>query len=164
MLSLEQIVQRNPYFPWLHKLFHSRPNATPICLTTGLGPNGAQTVLVQQPDEFDSELGPDGDTTFDTSTTSMQGLLDQISAETQWREQQDLEPVPPSATSTSVSTPVRGGTPAAAKGKGKAESTQRAPKTSVFSANRPRKNQRKGIEELLAGNLECVFLIIYCII
>ena len=170
--QLDQIVQRNQYFPLLHKLFHSRPNATPICLTTGLGPNGAQTVLVQQPDGLDSEDAAQalGDSSFDTSNTSMQTLLNHLNDEVSRRDQQDLEPEPPLINNTSSSAPMNGAattlttsqrvnapsTPASTKSKGKSDSTQRGPKTSVFSASRPRKSQRKGIEELLAGNLEYV--------
>ncbi|KAF8054710.1 hypothetical protein FPV67DRAFT_1644943 [Lyophyllum atratum] len=48
----DEIVRVWPYFPRMHALFGSRPNVTPIAVTTGVGPNGLQTQWFQCPDDF----------------------------------------------------------------------------------------------------------------
>ncbi|KAF8056303.1 hypothetical protein FPV67DRAFT_1531959 [Lyophyllum atratum] len=48
----DEIVRVWPYFPRMHALFGSRPNVTPIAVTTGVGPNGLQTQWFQRPDDF----------------------------------------------------------------------------------------------------------------
>ncbi|KAJ7282936.1 hypothetical protein C8J57DRAFT_55130 [Mycena rebaudengoi] len=40
-----------PFFPRLHLLLATRPNVTPIAITTGLGPTGPSTLYYQRPDE-----------------------------------------------------------------------------------------------------------------
>ena len=49
----EDICTHYPYFSRLHRLLSSRPNVTPICLTTGVGPAGPQTTFVQPPSDDD---------------------------------------------------------------------------------------------------------------
>lgn len=56
-LHLEKINQEFPYFSELHKLFGGRGNVVPVAVTTGVGPNGAQTIFYQRPDEH-PELRP----------------------------------------------------------------------------------------------------------
>ncbi|KAJ7113609.1 hypothetical protein C8R44DRAFT_881892 [Mycena epipterygia] len=46
-----QIEQEFPFFPRLHQIFATRPNVTPIAITTGVGPRGPSTLYVQPPDE-----------------------------------------------------------------------------------------------------------------
>ena len=46
----EQIEQEFPFFPTLHHIFASRPNVTPIVITTALRPQGQKTVWYQPPD------------------------------------------------------------------------------------------------------------------
>jgi hypothetical protein len=48
----EEIETAFPFFPRLHAIFASRPNVTPICITTALGPNGRSTVWYQPPDHL----------------------------------------------------------------------------------------------------------------
>lgn len=48
----EEIEKSFPFFPRLHAIFASRPNVTPICITTALGPNGRSTVWYQPPDHL----------------------------------------------------------------------------------------------------------------
>lgn len=47
---LEKIEQEFKFFPRLHCIFASRPNVTPIAITTALGPNGPKTTYYQPPD------------------------------------------------------------------------------------------------------------------
>src|SRR5271168_3503665 len=42
------------FFPRLHQIFASRPNVTPIVITTALGPQGRKTVWYQPPDGNDT--------------------------------------------------------------------------------------------------------------
>ena len=51
ILHLEKINQEFPYFSELHKLFGARGNVVPVAVTMGVGPNGAQTIFYQPPDE-----------------------------------------------------------------------------------------------------------------
>jgi hypothetical protein len=45
------------FFPCLHAIFASRPNVTPICVTTPLGPHGRSTVWYQPPNhDIDPQL------------------------------------------------------------------------------------------------------------
>lgn len=37
------------FFPTLHRIFASRPNVTPVVITTGVGPQGPKTVWIQPP-------------------------------------------------------------------------------------------------------------------
>lgn len=46
-----KINQEFPYFWELHKLFGACKNVVPVVVTTGVGPNGAQTIFYQPPDE-----------------------------------------------------------------------------------------------------------------
>jgi hypothetical protein len=47
---LDQIEEEFPFFPTLHRILASRPNITPIVITTALGPQGPKTVWYQPPD------------------------------------------------------------------------------------------------------------------
>ncbi|KAJ7273930.1 hypothetical protein C8J57DRAFT_1506044 [Mycena rebaudengoi] len=47
----EEIIKCYPFFPRLHVIFATRPNVTPIAISTGLGPSGPSTVYYQPPDE-----------------------------------------------------------------------------------------------------------------
>ncbi|KAF8170764.1 hypothetical protein BJ912DRAFT_133829 [Pholiota molesta] len=49
--SLEKIERDFPFFPRLHRIFSTRPNVTPIAITTALGPGGRKTVWYQSPDD-----------------------------------------------------------------------------------------------------------------
>jgi hypothetical protein len=63
--KIEQIVEDFEFFPALHAIMATRPNVTPICVTTGVGPHGSETLLIQEPS--DNERGTDGSTeTADT--------------------------------------------------------------------------------------------------
>ncbi|KAI5986490.1 hypothetical protein EDD15DRAFT_2373200 [Pisolithus albus] len=53
----DEIVQECPFFPILHCIFSSRPNITPIAVTTGVGPHGRKTVHFQPPSD-DEGSGP----------------------------------------------------------------------------------------------------------
>jgi hypothetical protein len=50
-IFLEQIEQQFPFFPRLHAIMASRPNVTPITVTTGVGSNGHKTIYYQDPNE-----------------------------------------------------------------------------------------------------------------
>ncbi|EUC55436.1 hypothetical protein RSOL_115660 [Rhizoctonia solani AG-3 Rhs1AP] len=54
----EKATSEFKWFKQLHKILNSRPNQVPIALTTGIGPNGPQTVLHQPPSRCHS---PDWD-------------------------------------------------------------------------------------------------------
>ncbi|KAH9971582.1 hypothetical protein BGW80DRAFT_1460533 [Lactifluus volemus] len=54
----KQIEQEFPFFPTLHRIFASRPNVTPIVVTTALGPQGQKTVWYQPPDD-NSNIDPE---------------------------------------------------------------------------------------------------------
>jgi hypothetical protein len=49
---LEEIEEAFPFFPCLHAIFATRPNVTPICVTTPLGPNGCSTTWYQPPNNL----------------------------------------------------------------------------------------------------------------
>lgn len=51
LILIEQIERDFKFFPRLHKIFTSRPNVTPIVITTALGPQGRKTVWYQPPDD-----------------------------------------------------------------------------------------------------------------
>ena len=53
----EEIEKEFPFFPTLHHIFASRPNVTPIVITTALGPQGPKTVWYQPPDD-NSNIDP----------------------------------------------------------------------------------------------------------
>ncbi|KAJ7740346.1 hypothetical protein B0H16DRAFT_1424231 [Mycena metata] len=48
----QQIKKEFKFFPRLHTIFATRPNVTPVAITTGLGPNGPNTVFYQPPDDL----------------------------------------------------------------------------------------------------------------
>ncbi|KAF8186682.1 hypothetical protein BJ912DRAFT_852063 [Pholiota molesta] len=51
-VNLWQKIERDfPFFPRLHRIFSTRPNVTPIAITTALGPGGRKTVWYQSPDD-----------------------------------------------------------------------------------------------------------------
>lgn len=58
ILDIEAIEKSFPFFPRLHMIFASRPNVTPIAITTGLGPQGSKTVWYQPPDDEDVHIDP----------------------------------------------------------------------------------------------------------
>lgn len=47
---LEKIEEEFQFFPRLHAIFASRPNVTPIVITTALGPQGQKTIWYQPPE------------------------------------------------------------------------------------------------------------------
>src|ERR1700679_4318453 len=53
-LPIEQIERDFKFFPHLHQIFASRPNVTPIVITTALGPQGRKTVWYQPLDGNDT--------------------------------------------------------------------------------------------------------------
>jgi hypothetical protein len=44
----EDITNRFEFFPDLWKVWCTKPNLVPVCITTGIGPNGPQTILIQK--------------------------------------------------------------------------------------------------------------------
>ena len=48
--KLDKITKDFPFFPELHRLFSTRPNITPIAVTTAIGPDGPRTIHYQAPD------------------------------------------------------------------------------------------------------------------
>lgn len=52
---VDEIVSKFVYFPELHRMLSSRPNVTPIVITTGVGPAGRKTVHYQAPSEDENE-------------------------------------------------------------------------------------------------------------
>lgn len=52
---VDEIVSKFVYFPELHRMLSSRPNVTPIVITTGVGPAGRKTVHYQDPSEDENE-------------------------------------------------------------------------------------------------------------
>ncbi|KAG5649379.1 hypothetical protein H0H81_004193 [Sphagnurus paluster] len=52
----DAIIAEFPFFPVLHRMFGARPNVVPILVSTGVGPNGGQTIWYQPPD--DSVIDP----------------------------------------------------------------------------------------------------------
>jgi len=59
-ISLEQIEKDFKFFPRLHQIFTSRPNVTPIVITTALGPHGRKTVWYQPPDDGTTQAPASG--------------------------------------------------------------------------------------------------------
>ena len=57
--KLDKIIKDFPFFPELHRLFSTRPNITPIAVTTGVGPGGHQTIHYQAPDEVGGPIWPE---------------------------------------------------------------------------------------------------------
>ncbi|KAG2746063.1 hypothetical protein P692DRAFT_20741130, partial [Suillus brevipes Sb2] len=56
--SPNEIVNEFQFFPVLHRILSSRPNVTPIVITTGTGPHGKKTVHFQAPsDDEGDEVG-----------------------------------------------------------------------------------------------------------
>jgi len=47
----DEIEKKFPFFPRLHAILATRPNATPIAVTTGVGPAGRQTLHLQPPSQ-----------------------------------------------------------------------------------------------------------------
>ncbi|KAH9480938.1 hypothetical protein JR316_0007545 [Psilocybe cubensis] len=55
----QQIEREFEFFPRLHNLYATRPNVTPIVITTAVGPQGRKTVWYQPPSPTDVEpIGP----------------------------------------------------------------------------------------------------------
>ena len=54
---VDEIEKEFIFFPTLHRIFASRPNVTPIVITTGVGPNGPKTVWIQPPGD-NSNIDP----------------------------------------------------------------------------------------------------------
>ncbi|KAG1881285.1 hypothetical protein F4604DRAFT_1922298 [Suillus subluteus] len=55
----DEIVAKFPFFPVLHQILSSRPNITPIAVTTGVGPHGKKTLHFQPPsDNKDDDIPP----------------------------------------------------------------------------------------------------------
>ncbi|KAG1902386.1 uncharacterized protein F5891DRAFT_978702 [Suillus fuscotomentosus] len=46
-----EIVEQFQFFPVLHRILSSRPNVTPIAITTGVGPQGRKTMHYQPPSD-----------------------------------------------------------------------------------------------------------------
>src|ERR1700683_2038605 len=62
-------------------LMATRPNIVPICLTTGIGPSGPETIFVQQPDgEPDSTSDPHRRDSPIDNQKSLQVLLAELQA------------------------------------------------------------------------------------
>ncbi|KAF9232460.1 hypothetical protein BU15DRAFT_81226 [Melanogaster broomeanus] len=51
----DEIVEAFPFFPALHRIFSTRPNVTPIAITTGVGPHGKKTVHFQPLSDDESD-------------------------------------------------------------------------------------------------------------
>ena len=56
---LDKITKDFPFFPELHRLFSTRPNITPIAVTTGVGPHGHRIIHYQAPDEVGELVRPE---------------------------------------------------------------------------------------------------------
>jgi len=54
--KLDKITKDFPFFPELHRLFSTRPNITPIAVTTAIGPDGPRTIHYQAPDNAGGAL------------------------------------------------------------------------------------------------------------
>ncbi|KAF8550720.1 hypothetical protein OG21DRAFT_1524944 [Imleria badia] len=52
----DEIVKAFPFFLALHRIFSSRPNVTPIAITTGVGPHRKKTVHFQAPSDDEQDL------------------------------------------------------------------------------------------------------------
>ncbi|KAG6825544.1 hypothetical protein H0H93_000566, partial [Arthromyces matolae] len=53
--GLGEIKQEFEFFPRLHELLSTRPNVTPIAVTTGVGPYGRKTVHYQAPENYQAQ-------------------------------------------------------------------------------------------------------------
>jgi hypothetical protein len=53
--SADEIVSKFPFFPDLHRMLSTRPNVTPIVITTGVGPAGKKTLHYQAPSKDEDE-------------------------------------------------------------------------------------------------------------
>ncbi|KAG1860201.1 hypothetical protein DFJ58DRAFT_874981 [Suillus subalutaceus] len=51
----DEIIQKFPFFPVLHRILLSRPNVTPIAVTTGVGPRGKKTLHYQAPSDSEDD-------------------------------------------------------------------------------------------------------------
>ncbi|KAG6904569.1 hypothetical protein DXG01_009009 [Tephrocybe rancida] len=54
----DEINKDFPFFPNLHRFLSTRPNVTPIAVTTGVGPSGGKTVHYQAPEGYDEPSQP----------------------------------------------------------------------------------------------------------
>ena len=54
---VDEIEKEFIFFPALHRIFASRPNVTPIVITTGVGPHGPKTTWIQPPGD-NSNIDP----------------------------------------------------------------------------------------------------------
>lgn len=87
--NAEAIKQEFPFFPCLHQFVATCPNITPITITTGIGPNGPQTIHIQpasnneddsQPQALTSDFSDDKEFA-DVVVKILQNVLDMWSQE-----------------------------------------------------------------------------------
>lgn len=156
---VEDICAKFEFFPQLHQLVATRPNVIPICLTTGIGPSGPETIFVQQPDDdraSSAELQRP-DTPIDNQV-SLQQIIHHM-------HERNIA-IDPSLQHHSVSAgaprPSLANTGAKAKPKKATKSTPktpagRAPKPSVLTgtvSSSKRTSQKKTFDQLLSDNIE----------
>ncbi|KDQ52377.1 hypothetical protein JAAARDRAFT_50293 [Jaapia argillacea MUCL 33604] len=142
----EEICGQFEFFPQLYMLMAARPNVVLICLTTGIGPSGPETVLTQAPDDTPSH-NPEDDHLIDPNAT-MQTLLSAIN---NYNSQHPA--TPPLTTPITLAAQNKEN-----RKKNSSTKVHRTPKPSPFGQinlqNARGHTQKKGLEELLASTME----------
>lgn len=166
----EDICKKFEFFPQLHKLMATRPNVVPICLTTGTGPSGAETIFVQRPDnvtEDNTNQLQREDTPYQTNQASLHSLLEVMKA--RGIPLDDALVGTPPAESASMNpqatcTPLPNTDNKSKSKRGKALPKTPAtcpPKPSQLtkSSNKPRPSVKKTFDQLLSDSIEYVLLL-----
>jgi len=151
----------------------ARPNVVPICLTTGTGPSGAETIFIQPPDG-DPNLTVDlqhEDTPIDNEK-SLHTILTELQARGYTADSTPpivkAVPAPPAAAKPLRVSLANTGSKANVTGKKKGKNTtktpassSRAPKPSVLTgtSNTSCTSQKKTFDQLLSDNIESVLLL-----
>jgi hypothetical protein len=165
----DEICGRFKWFAKFHELMALRPNVTPICVTTDIGPSGPETVYIQEPDDdilpftdvtnFEDEVVPP------EAQASARTLLEAIQLAQAEKDQaaaaaSATPPVtpdtpgsaptaPPSMPKTPSTAPMPGPTlPSTKKSKSKTK-----PKPSVFSVKTKRSSGKQTLESMLKSSL-----------
>ena len=142
-------------------LMATRPNIMPICLTTGIGPSGPETIFVQQPDgEPDPASDPHrGDSPIDNQK-SLQVLLPELQA---CGYTADSAPLPAQTTASASTTKTFSRAGSKSAGVKKAKTAPKmlagnscAPKPSVLTRtpHASCESQKKTFDQLLSDNIE----------
>lgn len=163
-----QIVKEFPFFPRIHALAATRPNVQPPCITTGVGPNGAETTILQEGLALDpllpSQSGEDDEGGLAQQARELRMAIDMLNAEAAKTAPPPpgTASLPPTAhpptTPASTIASEKENTPAAKK------VPSHTPKMSPFATTNLSNTSAKGkkavssFESMLSEKIECVVL------